>query len=231
MKDESGRVTLPGWYDGIHLSESDRIRLDAIPEDEEVLNRRLGIAKPEQVGDGYQEALQYPSLNVRGMASAWIGEEVRTIIPPTATAEIDIRLVPETDGERMVSLVKKYVEEQGYHFVNTKPTDEERAKYEKLIHFDASVSYNAFRTPFDSDIGRFLGKALLRAFDHEPVMMRTTGGSQPMGPFIMEMGLDAVALRITNPDNNIHSPNENLRLGNFLEGIQSCLAVLTEPLK
>ena len=60
--------------------------------------------------------------------------------------------------------------------------------------------------------------------------MRTTGGSQPMGPFVNLLGLPAVSLRIPNPDNSIHAPNENLRLGNFWEGIAECLAVLTQPL-
>lgn len=230
MKDESGRVTLPGYYDGINFSEAERRKLNDIPEDQDELRRELGIAASEQVGRTYQEALQYPTLNVRGMQAGWIGKEVRTIIPATATAEIDIRLVPESDPERLIDIIRTYVIEQGYHLVDSLPTEWERQQYPKLLAFDASVSYKAFRTPFDSDIGRFLESALRRAFDKEIVLMRTTGGSQPMAPFIQAMGLPAVALRIPNPDNNIHGPNENLRLGNFLEGIQSCLAVLSEPL-
>ena len=59
--------------------------------------------------------------------------------------------------------------------------------------------------------------------------MRSTGGSQPIAPFVKVIGIPAVSVRIPNPDNNIHSPNENLRLGNFLEGIETCLAILNEP--
>jgi acetylornithine deacetylase/succinyl-diaminopimelate desuccinylase-like protein len=228
LKDDSGKVTLPGFYDGIELSEEEKAILNSVPEDHEALNKRLGIAKAEAVGGSYQEALQYPSLNIRGMQSAWIGKEVRTIIPAEATAEIDMRLVPESDPDRLFSLLKDYVLAEGYHLVENAPTDEERAKYDKLIALKYSLSYHAFQTPYDSDIGRWLEKAMIRAFDAPPVKMRTTGGSQPMGPFIKTLGVPAVSVRIPNPDNNIHSPNENLRLGNFMEGLRSCISVLTE---
>ena len=70
-----------------------------------------------------------------------------------------------------------------------------------------------------------------RVFDDKFINMRTTGGSQPIASFINILNISAISIRIPNPDNNIHSPNENLRLGNFMEGIQSCLAILSEPIK
>jgi acetylornithine deacetylase/succinyl-diaminopimelate desuccinylase-like protein len=52
-----------------------------------------------------------------------------------------------------------------------------------------------------------------------------------MASFIETLDVPAVSIRIPNPDNNIHAPNENIRVGNFREGIQMCLGILTEPLK
>ena len=75
-----------------------------------------------------------------------------------------------------------------------------------------------------------MNSALKKVFGNQLVNMRTTGGSQPMSPFITTLNIPAVSIRIPNPDNNIHSPDENLRLGNFLEGIISCLAILEEPI-
>jgi acetylornithine deacetylase/succinyl-diaminopimelate desuccinylase-like protein len=89
-------VTIPGYYDGVTLDDDTRRIMDATPDDEPDLKRRLGIAEADRVGSNLQEALQYPSLNIRGMASADVGDKARTIIPATATAEIDIRTVPET---------------------------------------------------------------------------------------------------------------------------------------
>ncbi len=96
MKDETGRVTIPGWYDGVTLDSSTRAILLRVPDNQEEIMRQLGIAERDAVAGSLQEALQYPSLNIRGMSSGWVGIEARTIIPATATAEVDVRLVKET---------------------------------------------------------------------------------------------------------------------------------------
>ncbi len=229
MKDKDGRVLIDGFYDGIKISEADKKIFAAIPEDLPALDQRLGISQAEKVGVTYEESMQFPSLNVRGMRAGWVGKEVRTIIPSTAVAEIDIRLVPETEGQRMVDLVKKHIESQGVNLTRAEPTGAERAKYPLLASFDYRIGTKPFRTDIDSDIGRWLDKAMLRAVDQH-VNIRATGGSQPMATFIETLDLPAVSIRIPNPDNNIHGPNENIRIGNFREGIKMCLAVLTEKL-
>ncbi|MCJ7466548.1 MAG: M20/M25/M40 family metallo-hydrolase [Maribacter sp.] len=231
LKDAQGKVTLPGFYEGIVLSDEDKAMLDKIPENKDSLLTQLGIAQAEAIGNNYEEAMQFPSLNVRGLNAGWTGDEVRTNIPSEVTAEIDMRLVPESDGGRLMGLLKTYIEENGYHLVDSIPTDAERKKFSKLASFDYHLGSLPFRTEIDSEIGHFLNQALGKVFDDHIVNMRTTGGSQPIAPFISALGLPAVSIRIPNPDNSIHGPNENLRLGNFLEGIISCLAILNEPIK
>lgn len=230
LKDEDGKVTLPGFYDGINLSEADKKALNEIPEDETEINKTLGIAKSEGVGATYQEAMQYPSLNVRGLRSAWVGKEVRTIIPEDVIAEIDMRLVPESAGERLVGILRNYIEQHGYHLVEGKPTDDERNQYPKLASMTYNLGSEAFRTDIDTELGNWLSRAHTRVFGNNFVKMRTTGGSQPIAPFIKTLNIPAVSVRIPNPDNNIHSPNENIRVGNFLEGIMTMVGVLTEKL-
>lgn len=230
LKDDEGRVTLPGFYDGINLSEADKKSLNDIPEDEAEINKTLGIAKADAVGATYQEAMQYPSLNVRGLRSAWVGKEVRTIIPEDAVAEIDMRLVPESSGERLVGLLRNYVEQQGFHLVEGVPTDEERIKYQKLASMTYNLGSEPFRTDIDTELGNWLSRAHTKMFGENFVKMRTTGGSQPIAPFIQTLNIPAVSVRIPNPDNSIHSPNENIRVGNFLEGIETMVGVLTEKL-
>lgn len=231
LKDEHGRVKLPGFYDGIELSEKEKVLLNKLPENLDSIKQRLGIAKPDAVGTTYQEALQYPSLNIRGLNAAWVGHEVRTIIPSEVVVEFDMRLVPESDGERLMQSLRKYIQDNGFHLVDPIPTEEERKKYPKLASFTYRLGSKPFRTEMDSPIGRHLEHVMRKVFGNDFVTMRTTGGSQPMAPFITTLGVPAVSIRIPNPDNNIHSPNENLRLGNFLEGIVSCLAILIEPLE
>lgn len=231
MKDETGRVLIPGFYDGVVLLESEKKILNSLPESMEEIKASLGLAVVDQVGATYQEALQYPSLNVRGLKAAWVGKEVRTLIPSEAIAEIDMRLVPETPGERQVKLLKDFVISRGYHLVDSIPTVAERLQYDKLISIKHRYGSQPFRTPMDSEIGRWLSQAMEYIYEDQYVRMRTTGGSQPMAPFINTLGIPAVSIRIPNPDNSIHAPNENLRLGNYLEGIQMCLSILVQDMK
>ncbi|MBT8283224.1 MAG: M20/M25/M40 family metallo-hydrolase, partial [Muriicola sp.] len=229
LKDSSGRVLIPGFYDGIILSEEDKIALRSLPENEDSLRIRLGISKSEAVGDNYQESLQYPSLNIRGLRSAWVGSEVRTIIPEDVEIEIDMRLVPETPGERMIRLLEGHLKRQGFYLVDSIPTTEERRIYPKIARMKYRLGSLPFRTEMNSETAQFLNRALKKVFGEKLVNMRTTGGSQPIAPFVKTMNIPAVSIRIPNPDNSIHAPNENLRLGNFLEGIMMCLAILSEP--
>ncbi|NNJ88956.1 MAG: M20/M25/M40 family metallo-hydrolase [Eudoraea sp.] len=230
LKDEKGRVMIKGFYDGITLTETDKIALNSLPENEDSLKIRLGIAESDQVGGSYQESLQYPSLNIRGLRSAWVDKEVRTIIPDQVKIELDMRLVPETPGERMINLLEEHLRIQGYHLVDSIPTDLERRSYPKLASLRYRLGSQPFRTEMDSETGDFLNRAMQTVFGSKVVNMRTTGGSQPIAPFVRTLNVPAVSIRIPNPDNNIHAPNENLRVGNFLEGIMMCLAILNEPL-
>lgn len=230
MKDESGKVIIPGFYEGVHITEADRKVFASVPEIKADIERSLGIAEAEKVGASYQESLQYPSLNIRGMKAAWVEDEVRTIIPAEAIAEIDIRLVPETDGLRQVNLVKQFIIDHGFHLVDSIPSEDEREKNSKLLRFEYRIGSKPFRSDMNSELGLWLEKSFQRVFGNQFVKIKTTGGSQPIAPFINTLNIPAVSVRIPNPDNNIHAPNENLRIGNFLEGIQCCLAILSQPI-
>ena len=230
MKDEHGRVTIPGYYDGIELNEETTAILGEIPDDEEAIKKMIGVANSDKVASTLQESIQYPSLNIRGMQSGWVEAESRTIIPSTAIAEIDVRIVKENDPDRLISLVKKHIAEKGYHFVNGEPTDEERSQFSNLISFTYKNSYGAFRTDYDSKVGLWLNKALTTAFGKAPIRKRTSGGSIPISPFVNTLGIPAVTVPTVNSDNNQHSPNENIRIGNLKDGIKTCLAILKEEL-
>ena len=153
-------------------------------------------------------------------------------MPATAVAEVDVRLVRETDGGRLLGLIRDHVEMLGFHVVADRdPTEDERRTFGRLARFDASVSYDAFRTDFDSEPGLWLSAAFVNLFGQEPVKIRTSGGSIPISPFVSTLGIPAVTVPTVNPDNNQHSPNENLRIGSFLEGIAIAAAVLSQPLR
>ena len=230
MKGDDGRVKIPGFYDGIVITDAEKKLLSEVPDKEEDIKKFLGIAEPEKVGANFQEAMQYPTLNVRGLQALYVGEKARTLIPDKAVAEIDIRLVPTSDANRLIELVKNHVISQGYHLVDKEPTEKERATYPKLASFVAKTSYGAFQTSFDSETGIWLQKAMKQAFGKDPIRIRITGGSIPISPFVVTLGIPAVSVPTVNADNNQHAENENIRVGNYIDAIKTFLAIMLEKL-
>ena len=231
MKDENGIVKIKGYYDGITISDQVKKYLDNVPDDEESMLNKMQFKKPESVGNSYQEAIQFPSLNVRGIRAGWVEDEVRTIVPSECIAEIDVRLVIESDGYRLHDLIKKHIEDLGYVVLDHEPSKEERMKYEKIVKFNSTVSYPAFRTDIDSDLGNWLSETLTRTFGVEPVLRRTSGGSVPISPFVNVLNIPAVGVPTVNKDNNQHSPNENIKLINYIKGIESFVGILSSEFK
>ena len=231
MKDENGIVKIKGYYDGITISDQVKKYLDNVPDDEESMLNKMQFKKPESVGNSYQEAIQFPSLNVRGIRAGWVEDEVRTIVPSECIAEIDVRLVIESDGYRLHELIKKHIEGLGYVVLDHEPSKEERMKYDKIVKFNSTVSYPAFRTDIDSDLGNWLSETLTRTFGVEPVLRRTSGGSVPISPFVNVLNIPAVGVPTVNKDNNQHSPNENIKLINYIKGIESFVGILSSEFK
>ena len=228
MKDPNGRVVIPGFYDGIKLDEKTLKILAEVPDDEGKMMNDMQFKKPDNVGKNYQESIQYPSINVRGIESGWVREEVRTIVPSECIAEIDVRLVLESDPIRLHNLIKSHIEELGYYVIDRRPTKDERLKHNKIVTFVSSFDYDAFRTDIESEIGKWLIKSLKKTFGIEPVKKRTSGGSVPISPFVNTLGIPAVTVPTVNQDNNQHSPNENIKIENYVTGIETYLGILTD---
>ncbi len=227
MKDTEGRVIIPGYYDGIVLDEATMSILKSVPDDANAIHANLAFKTPEKVGSFYQEALQYPSLNIRGLGSGWVGKKARTIVPESATAELDLRLVPESDGTRLKGLVKKYIQSQGFHVLDKTPTTKERMAHDKIITVKEGRVTDAFRTDLDNPYGNFLVNTLKDTFSEDVVQIRIMGGTVPISPFINELQIPAFIVPMVNPDNNQHSPNENLKIGQIAYGIQTFYDILS----
>jgi acetylornithine deacetylase/succinyl-diaminopimelate desuccinylase-like protein len=220
MKADNGKVLIDGYYDGVILNDATKQILKSVPDNIAAINDNLAIKTPESVGDSYQEALQYPSLNIRGLSSGWTGKKARTIIPDKAIAEIDIRLVVETDGARLKKLIKNYIEDQDYYITDKEPTIAERERYAKIAMVEEGSVTNAFRTALNDPNGLWIADKLKSVFHEDVIKIRTTGGTVPIAPFINELKIPAFILPLVNPDNNQHSPNENLKIGQIAYGLK-----------
>ena len=227
MKDEQGNVLIKEYYKGIEIDSKTENLLQSVPFDSIAFNNKLGIFTSEKVGKNYQESLQYPSLNIRQIGTSWTGEKLKTVIPEYATASIDVRLVPEIDGKDQLEKIKAHIIKEGYHIVDNNPTLEERKKHPKIVKFTTS-SYiiDAFRTDPNLDFGKHLRTQLTNDFGYEPVTIRMMGGTVPIVPLINQLNLPTIIVPMVNMDNNQHSPNENIRIGNIRQGIKICLSIL-----
>ena len=191
MKDDDGRVLVAGFNDGIQpLSAEERAMVDAVPDDSADMLKTFGIAAPTQAFPRLQDALQYPTLNVRGLSSAHVGAGARTIIPDRATAAMDIRLVKETRPGDLVEKLRAHVRAQGYHLVDGEPSDTERATHAKIAAIAVSETpTSAFRTsPLDPQARR-IAAGISNVFGAPPVQLRTLGGTVPIAPFIEALGI------------------------------------------
>ncbi|MGH7507304.1 MAG: M20/M25/M40 family metallo-hydrolase [Longimicrobiales bacterium] len=229
MKDQDGRVLVDGFYDDVvPLDPAEQAAIRALPADDPA---DYGFAVPEGgLGSLRLERIALPSLNVRGLAAAWVGGQARTIVPDSAIAEIDLRLVPDIQPEDQLARVIAHVRAQGYHVVTdeTPPDAETRRRYAKVAWMPARESggYPATRTPLDHPIARSV-VAAVRAWEGvDPAVMPMMGGSAPGVWFPVLTGTGLILLPIVNEDNNQHSPNENVRLGNLFDGIGTFAAVM-----
>ena len=227
MKDAEGRVVVEGFYDGIDFTPDDQRVLDAVPDDLEALRSTLGFSEADKVGASLQEAIQYPSLNVRGLQSGWIGGEARTIVPDTATAAIDVRLVIESKPDDIFQKLLAHIEGQGFHIVTEEPDDATRARHGRIVRVDHGGSTNAYRTPLNNPHAQQVVAAISAIWDRRIVRKRTSGGTVPIAAFIEALGFPALGVPTVNFDNNQHSPNENVRLGHFFNSIVTFAAIFT----
>jgi acetylornithine deacetylase/succinyl-diaminopimelate desuccinylase-like protein len=228
MKNDDGRVLIPGFYDGLPaLTPEERKLLDDVPDDSVPMLKTFGVAMPERAFARLQDAYQYPTLNVRGLASAHVGSGARTIIPDRATAAIDIRLVKETKAEELIERLRAHVRAQGYHLSDGDPDDATRETHARIASIvPLETATNAFRTSPQEPEARRVVEALRRSFGAPPVQLRTLGGTVPIAPFIEALGFPAVLVPVVNFDNNQHEENENLRLGHFFQAIEIVAAVI-----
>ena len=227
LKDDDGRALAEGFYEAVEISTAERELIDRLPNLLPELRERFQLGTLDAVGSSYHEALQYPSLNVRRLESP-LFDGLRTIVPDRARAHIDVRLVPETPGARQIELLKRHLESAGYHVVSDRePTRSERMEQSLLVQLDGNPGTPAFQTPPDAPIARFLRRAIRDGLGVEPVEIPLMGGTVPVVPFLDALGAPAVIVPVANSDNNQHSPNENLRLGNAAMGIELFQAILT----
>jgi acetylornithine deacetylase/succinyl-diaminopimelate desuccinylase-like protein len=228
MKNKDGFVTVKGFYDDvIPLSNTEKKAIKAIPPTSEAMRKELLFAQVEIPSISYYEAIAaLPTLNINGIVSANVGKLASNIIPTSASATLDLRLVKGNDLKRQINKVIDHIKAQGYFISRSEPTDSQRLTYPNIVYIKEGDGYNAQRTPMNLPIAQDIINTLKAKTGKTPILIPSSGGSLPLYIFEKELGTPPITIPIVNYDNNQHGENENLRLGHLFEGIQTMTWVM-----
>jgi acetylornithine deacetylase/succinyl-diaminopimelate desuccinylase-like protein len=226
MRDDDGNVLVQGFYDEVApLSPREQRALAEAPRFDAQLKKELLLARTEGGGKRLEELINRPALNVRGLAAAGVGAQSRNVIPNQATASLELRLVKGMDPIRTVDRVVAHIRARGYQVIAAEPDATTRLRHPRLARVERGPGYGAVRADMDSPIARAVIRAVQTARG-KTILMPTLGGSLPLEPIDQLLRAPVLIVPIANHDNNQHAHNENLRLQNLWDGIETMAALL-----
>ena len=210
MHDETGRVTLPGFYDKVReLSEEEREELARLPIDESHYLEQTGV--PSLYGESGFTANELtgarPTLDVNGLLSGFTGEGSKTVIPAWAMAKLSTRLVPDQDPEEVHRQLLDYLEKNA-------PKDI-RWELKNLTGNPASISAR------NNPGVQAMAKALETVWGRRPYFKREGGSIPVVGDMQRLLGIESVICGFGLPDDNVHAPNEKQNLPTWYHGIDA----------
>jgi acetylornithine deacetylase/succinyl-diaminopimelate desuccinylase-like protein len=227
LRDEDGQILIPGFSDDVRPpTATEKRAISAAPDVDAALRRELALARTEGGGETLLETLMRPALNLRGFKGGDVGEHATNSIPTEASVSIDFRLVPDQTPERIRVIFEEHVRRQGFTIVREQPDRETRAKTPRLLRAVWDAGYPPGRTSMDLPVSRAVARVIEGSAGEPIVELPTLGGSIPMYLFLGRLKTPVVGIPIVNHDNNQHAENENLRIQNLWDGIETCAALI-----
>jgi acetylornithine deacetylase/succinyl-diaminopimelate desuccinylase-like protein len=213
LKDENGRITIPGFYEAVTMPSDDvRTSWAQLPFDEKrYLEEEIGAT--ELVGEsGYtplERTWARPTLEVHGMPGGFTAQGAKTVIPARASAKVSMRLVPNQDPE---DILKKYSD-----FV--KKITPKGVSVNIKVHSKGP----AIVVGTDNKFVQASQEAMHEVFGKETVYIRSGGSIPIVADFANELKVPSVMMGFGLPDDNLHAPNEKFHIPNFYRGIESII--------
>ena len=216
MKNEKDVITIDGFYDDvIKPTKEDMHYLDCFNYDEERIKNSVGINSfiNDLKGIDLKEKYLYQSTcNIAGFESGYTGEGAKTVLPSYAFCKIDLRLVEGQDAEKTVELIRKHLDKRGF-------TD---------IEVIMLSGKNSYRTDANSAIVKASLESAEEIYEMKPSVYRNDPGTTSMGTFCGPTGIPAVSFGIDHEESNIHAPNENIYLEDYINGIKMTALVINK---
>jgi acetylornithine deacetylase/succinyl-diaminopimelate desuccinylase-like protein len=228
LRDPDGGIRVPGMVEQVRpLTPAERQAIAALPPVEPALKAEFGIAGGE-TPEGLTASTMRPALNIRGIRAGQVGDEAANAIPTTAELSIDFRLVPDQTPAHVSAALEAWLRAHGWTLLEAAPDAATRAAHGKLIRLSWEAGYPGYRSDMTTPAGRAVVAAASRAAGAPAAVLPMIGGSVPIYLFADVFGVPVVGLPIVNHDNNQHAANENQRLQNLWDGIETYAGLLAD---
>lgn len=213
MRDEDGRVLIEGFYDHIvEPTELEKKLLGQLPFEPDQIREQVGapnLALPLDGESFHRLTSMEPTFNICGFHSGYTGEGMKTIIPSAACVKMDMRLVIEQEPDDVFHKFCAHVQ-----------------KHAADIEVKRLGGMLPSRTAADLNVVREIVGAVRCAFEQEPVILPSVGGSLPDYVWTKILGVPSVIVPYANTDEANHAPNENMKIDYFLKGIACTCEVI-----
>ena len=215
LHDDKGRVTLPGFYDGVEeLPRDVAEQWRNLPFDDADFLGQVGLSIP--AGEGDRSVLEKiwarPTCDVNGITGGYTGQGSKTVLPSKASAKFSFRLVGKQAPAKVAEAFRAFVRER-------LPAD----CHAEFLSHGASP---ALQLPFSSEALNRARRALQAEWNTEPVLAGSGGSIPIVGVFRQDLKMDTLMIGFALDDDRIHSPNEKYDLTSFHKGARSWARVL-----
>ena len=230
MKDSDGNVTIKDFYSGVVPLTATEIRaIEAIPNVDRKLLDEFGLARAEHPDSRVELQHNRPTLTITGIEAGAVGAGARSAIAKSASARVEMRLVNGLNPDTQLDRLLAHIRAQGYYIVSDEPDAATRSAHPLIARVTRrGGGYATARTPMD-DPRTASVVAAIRSLGQPVAQLPTIGGGLPFDTFSETLALPTLGIAMVNFDNNQHAANENIRVGNLWEGIDTFVALLTMP--
>ena len=215
LHDADGRVTLPGFYDGVpELPEDIRTVWNGLDFSEAEFLGGVGLSVPsgEKGRSVLEQTWSRPTAEVNGIEGGYTGKGFKTVIPAMAQAKVSFRLVFDQDPAAIRSSFRSFVEQ--------------RLPADCRAEFHEHGGSGAIQLPFDSPMLEAARGALSDEWPNPAVMIGMGGSIPVVGEFKRRLGMQSLLIGFGLGDDRIHSPNEKYEMSSFHKGQRSWARVL-----
>jgi acetylornithine deacetylase/succinyl-diaminopimelate desuccinylase-like protein len=216
LRASNGRIAIEGWYDEYRQPSLEELKtLESVPFDEEQLCREFGVnqlAGNLRGRDALKALVFEPTANISGLDSGYSGPGGKTLLPASAFARMDFRLMPDQEPKRLLGNLQEHLHRHGFDDVEVSP----------LGFLEPS------KTPSTAPIAKAVAKAAEETYGATPVIFPNSPGSGPDYLFTRRLNLHSVWTGCSPPFSNAHAPNEFTTVDAYRKGILFAAAIIDE---